>query len=275
MPRTPEELYAEIAAWPLEDRLRFAARLLEAGAAELAAGRPSPRGAQPSPPTPPGAQRVPPVGGPVPRSAPPTGPKPAPGGSALGPAARPSAPVPRAASAATAGGTAAPQSGGTGEARRLVVLDGSNFLGTVPGFDLASEAAREELITRLQDFAHAHPGARVLVYFDGQRTSVSRRGGVEVRFTPGNKPADFYIVEALRALEDAERTQSLLVTADRALAETARKLGAKVEAPSSFHRRLPGARRSSIGERGLSAAEVADWETYFQQPPDQGKKPRR
>ena len=59
----------------------------------------------------------------------------------------------------------------------------------------------------------------------------------------------------------------------RTYISAARKLGAKVEAPSSFHRRLPGARRTSIGERGLSAAEVADWEAYFQQPPDHGKKP--
>jgi len=162
----------------------------------------------------------------------------------------------------------------TGEVRRLVIVDGSNFLGTVPGFNLASDATREELITRLQDFAHLHPSSRIVVYFDGQRTSVTRAGGVEIRFTHGKKPADFYIVEMLRALGDAERTHSLLVTADRALADTARKLGAKVEAPSSFHRRLPVARRTSIGERGLSAAEVADWEAYFEQPPpDSGHKP--
>ena len=132
---------------------------------------------------------------------------------------------------------------------------------------------RDELITRLQDFAHDHPIYRVLVYFDGQKTTVKRAGSVEIRFTPGQKPADFYIVETLRALGEAERQRALLVTADRALADAARKLGAKVEAPSSFHRRLAGARRTSIGERGLSAAEVADWEAYFQQPPDQGKKP--
>ena len=133
-------------------------------------------------------------------------------------------------------------------------MDGSNFLGTVAGFELASDVSRDELVTRLQDFAHDHPSLRVVVYFDGQKTTVKRVGGVEIRFTSGQKPADFFITETLRALDEADRRHALLVTADRALGDAARKLGAKVEAPTSFHRRLPGPRPTTIGERGLSGA---------------------
>ena len=273
MPRSPDEVYAEIAAWPLEERLRLAARILETGAAELAGGvtqsqrPPAARGADTHGEAAGGSgadlQRPAPSGASI--HAPDHR---APATARISPAAGPQAHR----GPATAG-SPSPSARGSGEPRSLIVVDGSNFLGTVTGFDLASEAARDELITRLQDFAHDHPIYRVLVYFDGQKTTVKRAGSVEIRFTPGQKPADFYIVETLRALDEAERQRALLVTADRALADAARKLGAKVEAPSSFHRRLAGARRTSIGERGLSAAEVADWEAYFQQPPDQGKKP--
>jgi predicted RNA-binding protein with PIN domain len=150
-------------------------------------------------------------------------------------------------------------------------VDGSNFLGTVPGFDLGSDSSREALITRLQDFAHEHPSFRLIAYFDGQKTSVRRAGGVEIRFTQRGKPADFFILEALRALPEAERRRALLVTADRDLADKARRLGTKVEAPTSFHRRLPTFKRAAVGERGLSADEVSAWEEFFRKPPEQGK----
>ncbi len=151
-------------------------------------------------------------------------------------------------------------------------MDGSNFLGTVPGFNLATDAAREELILRLQEFGHHHPSFWIVVYFDGQKTTVRRFGRLEIRFTSGQRPADYHILELLRGLGETERRNALLVTADRELSDAARKLGAKVEAPASFHRRLPGAARKSIGERGLSATEVADWEAYFQRPPEPPRK---
>ena len=105
---------------------------------------------------------------------------------------------------------------------------------------------------------------------------MKRAGGVagEVRFTPRGKPADFFIVEGLKSLGEAERRRALLITADRALGDAARKLGEKVEAPSSFHRRLPGVRRTAVGERGLNAAEVEAWQDYFNRPPDGSPKRR-
>jgi predicted RNA-binding protein with PIN domain len=250
VPRSPEEILKEIAAWPIEERLRLAAKILETGAAEIErlkmrAGRPAP-----APAAPPGAASQRPA---TPSPAPASPPQPT-----IGPRAAP----PSAAPTSTA-------------IRSLVVVDGSNFLGTVAGFDLVADASRDELVMRLQEFARDHPALRVVVYFDGQKTTVKRAGGVEVRFTSGEKPADFFILEALRALSEKERPHALLVTADRALADAARKLGAKVEIPSSFHRRLPGVKRTAIGERGLSSAEVSAWEDYFQKPPEPGKGPRR
>jgi hypothetical protein len=238
MPRSLDEIYAEITALPLAERLRLAARIVQE-AARLSAALATQKGqAEARPET---------------------------GAATPGVASRPAAPAPRPAPT-----PAAP--------RHLVVLDGSNFLGTTAGYNLASDASREELITRLQDFAHLHPSHRVVAYFDGQKGSVRRSGGVEVRFTPrqtgtqGLGGADFYIREALRALGADERRHAVLVTADRELAEAARKLGAKVEAPNSFNRRLPAARRTTVTERGLSPSEVEAWEEYFSQPPGHERK---
>lgn len=247
MPRSPEEIYEEIAAWPIEERLRFGAKIVQAAVAEIErlkarAGR--------SPGSPPattssGTNRAAtPVAGASPQG---------------GVPARP---------------TSSPASAPPAATRSLVIVDGSNFLGTVSGFDLTADASREELVLRLQEFARDHPALRLVVYFDGRKTTVQRAGGVEVRFTSGEKPADFFIVELLRGLSENERHRALLVTADRALGDAARKLGAKVEAPSSFHRRLPGVKRTAVGERGLSASEVAAWEDYFQRPPDPGPRKR-
>jgi hypothetical protein len=242
MPRSPDELLAEIAAWPLEERLRLAGRIMEAAAAEI--DRLKARAAHPSPP--------------------PAAPHPARAPSAASPRLAQSGQQPAARSPA-----ATPP-----VLRHFVIVDGSNFLGTVAGFDLRTDDSRDELVMRLQEFARDHPALRVIVYFDGQKVTVKRAGGVEVRFTSGEKPADFFILETLRALDERERPQALLITADRALGDAARKLNAKVEAPSSFHRRLPGVKRTAVGERGLSSAEVAAWEDYFQKPPDPGPRKR-
>src|SRR4051794_22280180 len=102
MPRTPDEIFAEINTLPLADRLRLAARIVE-HAAHLASTTPT----APMPASPTRASTVheptaPPTSGPV-SSRPPT-PSPAP---------RP-------------------------EPRRMIIVDGSNFLGTTAGYNLAS-----------------------------------------------------------------------------------------------------------------------------------------
>jgi predicted RNA-binding protein with PIN domain len=242
MPRKPEEVYAEIAAWPAADQLRLAAKIIEEAARRL--GGPS--------------RTIPEPAREMGRATAPSAPR----ATTRSSNAEPVAPAHAAVSA--------PQT----QPRSMVVVDGSNFLGTTDGYNLATDASREELITRLQDFVHDHPTFRVITYFDGQKTSVRRAGGVEVRFTAREKPADFFILEGLKALSDEERRHTVLVTADRALGDSARKLGAKVEAPTSFHRRLPAPRRTAVGERGLNAAEVAAWEDYFKRPPERDPKKR-
>jgi predicted RNA-binding protein with PIN domain len=266
MPRSWQEIYAEIVRLPASARLRLVARLLAdlAAEAEASASPSSPPAAEPSgrSPSPP-AGKQPAVGAThaSPRPPPPVSerlPPPAPSSSAGSAAPPVQPPAPRLAREADTARTVAGP-------RPRIVVDGSNFLGTVPGFDLASAASREKLILRLQGYAHAHPGTRVTVYFDGRKSSAAVRGGVEVRFSPDTRPADHYIVEYLRGVPVADRGACVLVTGDVELSTSARALGVAVEAPRRFQRRIADP-PSPPADRGLSAREVAEWEEYFRRP---------
>jgi predicted RNA-binding protein with PIN domain len=255
MPRSWQEIYAEIVRLPAPARLRLLARLLADVAAETEAATSA---------RPPDAAPHPPLAslGRVPGAAP--GPPASPAGSTSAPATgtvRPPTrqPLPR---------SPEPERPAAGPRPRIVV-DGSNFLGTVPGFDLGSTASRETLVLRLQEYAHAHPGTRVTVYFDGRKSSAAVRGGVEVRFSPDTRPADHYIVEYLRGVPVAERGACVLVTGDAELSAAARALGVRVEAPRRFQRRI-AAPPAPPADRGLSSREVAEWEEFFKRPnPDE------
>jgi predicted RNA-binding protein with PIN domain len=141
-------------------------------------------------------------------------------------------------------------------------VDGSNFLGSVPGFDLASDASRERLITRLQEYARRHSGTRVTVFFDGKKASARVQGGVEIRFSSASQTADQAILAYLRGVARDERDEALLITQDAELAARARALGVRVEPPRQFRRRIPDP-PTPPSDRGLSPSEVAEWEEYF------------
>jgi hypothetical protein len=231
--RSWEELYADIARLPLPERQRLLARLLLDLAAEVeVAGdqRPTPGDLAPT---------VVEGHGPV------TEPHPSPQESP-----RPVTSSPR--------HLLTPK--GTAHAR--LIVDGSNFLGTVPGFDLASAQSRETLILRLQEFARRHLTTQVVVFFDGKKASATTRSGVEIRFSPAAKTADQQILAFLRNVPKEERGEALLVTEDAELSQRAQAMGVHVERPLRFRRRIPDPPRPPA-DRGLSPAEVAEWEEYF------------
>jgi hypothetical protein len=228
MARSLDELYAQIARLPAADRLRLAARILN----ELATETPGTAAEIAAPaPAPDKNGKAPAV----------------PNGRAK---ARVAAPAPAAAAES---------------ATRSIVVDGSNLLGRLPGFELNSPASREKLELRLQEYAHAHPRARVTLYFDGQQASAARRGGIEIRYSPRSHPADHFILEYLGRLTPEQRRSARLITADRELSDAAHALGVSVETPEQFQRQISGPPRAPA-DRGLSKAEVAEWEDYFRRP---------
>jgi hypothetical protein len=231
MSRTLEELYAQIARLPAAQRLRLAARILNGLAAET--------------PAVPAERPIPPSRNGKTPATPNDPPAPAPARKAdVRPATPPTPPL-----------------------THFLIVDGSNLLGRLPGFDLNSPASREKLTLRLQEYAHAHPNTRITLYFDGQNASTTRRGGVEIRYSPRTQPADYFILQYLERLPAGDRERARLVTADHELADAARRLGVAVEPPETFQRQILGPPRAP-SDRGLSKAEVAEWEEYFRQPPE-------
>ncbi len=121
-----------------------------------------------------------------------------------------------------------------------LLVDGMNVIGSRPdGWWRDRPKARGNLVSDLASLAEA--GEKVTVVFDGRPTpgeeGQGRDLGVSVVFAPGGPDAaDRLIVEMLG--DEARPSEVTVVTSDAALAESARGLGAKVEAAGSFRSRL-------------------------------------
>jgi hypothetical protein len=150
-----------------------------------------------------------------------------------------------------------------------LIVDGCNFLGCAPGYELGDEGSRDRLLLRLQDYAREHPAHRVTVFFDGQRASRRTTAGVEERVTSGRRPADDVMLDFLRTLPASDLPRATLVTDDRDLATRAKGVGARVRPTSWLAGKLTRkARQPTAGaERGLSRGELAEWEEFFRRPP--------
>jgi predicted RNA-binding protein with PIN domain len=158
-----------------------------------------------------------------------------------------------------------------------LVVDGCNFLGRAPGYELGDNDSRDRLLLRLQEYARIHPAHRVSVFFDGQRASRRVTSGVEEHVTSSTRSADDLIVEFVRSLPAGERPRTILVTDDRQLATRAKGAGVRAESvswllgrftePATQAAARPGARS------GMSAGEISEWEEFFNKPPQRpGRK---
>jgi len=160
----------------------------------------------------------------------------------------------------------------------MIVVDGYNVVFAIADFATLSEReaierARRDLLERLAKFRR-HCKVRVTVVFDRRRPTggawqTERVGGVRVVFPSPPRTADDEI-RALVSRSSAPR-HILVVTSDRELVKTCRKLGAKVRGARAFYRGL--ARETDRLEaeeaehrektRRPSAAEVAEWLKIF------------
>lgn len=115
------------------------------------------------------------------------------------------------------------------------LVDGFNVLhvGVLGGRDRREwwkEGARAELLSRLRSLPER--GAEVWVVFDGRRPAPAAESPdprLRVVFAPS---ADEWLLERVRS--DAEPARLAVVTADRSLAERARRRGARVVSPRAF-----------------------------------------
>lgn len=136
-----------------------------------------------------------------------------------------------------------------------LVIDGTNLLGSRPdGWWRRRAAATAELLATLAVAARSS-GEEWLVVFDGRPDPDHRDvPGLEVVFAPGGPDAaDREILRRLRAREGDGRDVTV-VTSDRALADGARRLGAKVVGAGTFRAWLE---ESGGREPGLLVAQPA------------------
>jgi hypothetical protein len=151
-------------------------------------------------------------------------------------------------------------------------VDGCNFLGCAPGYDLGDPDSRDRLLFRLQEYAHEHPAHRVAVFFDGKRASSRVTAGVEERITSGIHSADDVILDHIRALPRPERRRCTLVTDDRDLAIRARNEGVRAEGVQWLISRFVQRRPAGNPRAGLNKSELSEWERFFNEPPQRPGK---
>ena len=151
-----------------------------------------------------------------------------------------------------------------------LVIDGHNMLGRMPRPDL-SNAARDELLLRLQEYVQRHPTHEVMVFFDGRSVSRQRHGALRVRYSAAGRSADESMLDFLDTLSLKQLRETRIITSDGEVARAARQLGCRHEASEAFYQRElertieEGERRKSA-DVGLSARELSEWEEFFRKP---------
>ena len=135
------------------------------------------------------------------------------------------------------------------------IVDGDNVLGTWPGRSRSDEEKRA--LVREVDRLIRREGKRIVVAFDGAPPS-GLAFGPDVLFSGPGRSADAAILSLLR--EERDPRGWVLVTADRALADRARWLGAAVESPAAFRGRLLA---SGDGDKPAEGGDVRYWLEVF------------
>jgi uncharacterized protein len=148
----------------------------------------------------------------------------------------------------------------------VLLLDGHNVIGRVPGLSLErEEEAREQLLRRVAA-VKGSGGRRVIVVFDGNRPGAAKEsafGGIRVVFSPQGRTAD---EEILRRVGQGRPAEVTVVTSDRVLADRVRSLGARVETAEAFLARLrprTRGRADTTSEVTVSPEEVEAWLQAF------------
>lgn len=146
-----------------------------------------------------------------------------------------------------------------------ILLDGNNLLHRLP----RSQRTREEVRRQVLD-ATRHEKMSVTVVFDGQPPAgMSAReslGNVTVVYS-GSRSADDIIVGMIPAGSSA--TQWSVVTDDRGLADRVKDRGGRVRRLAQWRgRRRQKTPARARAESKLSSNEVAEWESFFADRPE-------
>jgi uncharacterized protein YaiI (UPF0178 family) len=146
-----------------------------------------------------------------------------------------------------------------------ILLDGNNLLHRLPG----SQRTRAEVRRQVLDITRRET-VSVTVVFDGPppvgAPPREALGKVTVIYS-GSRSADDVILDLLPPGSAAG--QWSVVTDDRGLASRVKGRGAKVRRLADWRgRRRQKAPARARAESKLSSNEIAEWESYFADPPD-------
>ena len=149
------------------------------------------------------------------------------------------------------------------------LVDGNNVMGQRVGWHRDKRRARLLLLDELAAFAE-RKGATVSVVFDGAPDDFvaddSLYRGVRVHYAARGSDADSRIKSLVEA--SRERRTLLVVTSDRALADSVRSRGARVLRSGEFRRMLEG--QGEVGDSDEAARkkeirpdDTSHWLRYF------------
>lgn len=152
----------------------------------------------------------------------------------------------------------------------LVLIDGHNLIGKMPGISLADVDDEDRLLVELRRY-RARSGRKIVVVFDAgvqyQASGKQTKGGITVQFAPHGKTADQVII---RRVEKAKNPrQILVVSSDRSVVQAVKRSGADVIASEDFAAQLtapPPASKTgppADADVTLSDDEIADWMSIF------------
>lgn len=160
----------------------------------------------------------------------------------------------------------------------MILIDGHNLIGKLPGLRLSDDEDEMSLIELLQVYGRVKQ-RDVSVFFDGAAPGFARRkrfNRVTAVFVERGTPADDAIIRYL--LQAGKKARNLaVVTSDHRIQAQARAVQAKVIPSEAFVDQLLEARRTAMDQSGpsqtaLSSAEVEEWLQLFQDAAKQRKK---
>jgi predicted RNA-binding protein with PIN domain len=144
------------------------------------------------------------------------------------------------------------------------VFDGHNLIGKTSGLRLDDPDDEQKLVMLLRGYL-ARVKKKGTVVFDrgtfAERPSLSNRN-LTVRFARPPRTADDVIVDLVR--QERNPRGLTVVTSDQRVRDLARQAGASVQDAAAFVKEMLAApARPAEKERGLTPAEVEQWEREF------------
>ncbi|HEY3280851.1 MAG TPA: NYN domain-containing protein [Armatimonadota bacterium] len=159
------------------------------------------------------------------------------------------------------------------------LIDGSNCLGRLPGFEISQPDSEGRFLETLRAYASSHRSHEFTVFFDGYGGVRTAGSALRIRRAGSGQSADDLIVSDLKRHARTGSALSMVVTDDRDLAQRCRRAGGRTSSTSSFWEAIqrsvarngrkpaqPQPSRGSVEDGGLSPREVKEWEEFFAGP---------